>query len=74
MKFEAALEKFMVEIKMEYGPDAELVKVGITPKLYNMVMMDLLKFKVSYSPTQISSLNRAKLLGVELVATDKDGF
>jgi hypothetical protein len=71
VKFIEALHVFKNELLKEYGPDAEIIKIGISYELYNKVMTDIF----SYGKwVNFVSLNEPTVLGVSIVPREKDDF
>lgn len=76
MKFERALEQFLTELATEYGVAAfegeSVVKIGISPALYDRVMCDL--FERGKREIRFSSISDTQICGVKIVPLRKSDF
>ncbi len=83
MKFEEALRNFKNELWKEYGPDMDIVKIAITPKLFEAVVIEFYQRKdFSYhnggsmvrSNVRLIDIGEFKLEGTQVLAREKDTF
>lgn len=53
------------------GEEKPLVKIGVTPKVYDIIVMELMKQNTYHSP---SSLNKMMIYGIELCPVKPNDF
>lgn len=75
MKFTEALHVLKNELLKEYGPNAEIIKIGVSYELYDCIMKDVFSGG-NYSHIRVGFVeaNEPKILGVSIVPRKKDDF
>lgn len=79
MKLDEAVARFKRELEMEYGVGEGLVKIALSPELFNTAILDLFRRGSVTDTTNLTvyrPINWAEpeVLGVKIVARRRDDF
>lgn len=74
MSFEEALFEFRNKLTKEYGVDDGLVKIALSPELFDRVFYELAQKAVKPFYSSIMATGEIKFMGIQLVARRRDDF